>query len=164
MYGSGDNDYFFIDVNLSGGNPFSNKSNVDDIHSFYVSGPDILSEDYLCFKASQLGLTEAAMTKMGWNKETLTVLGQKLTAYAMDIELTKSETFFKVDGISEYKTEFIEDNLPAFILDTSNGDLYFDQDGDKIVGDQVLVAHLIGTKGDDLSNMHANQILVFPNL
>jgi esterase/lipase len=53
MVGSGDNDYFYIDMNL-----FNNSSNVDTIYDFEIDMYTALStdEDYLVFDASQLGM------------------------------------------------------------------------------------------------------------
>ncbi len=162
MIGAGDNDYFFIDVTLN-----SNASNVDTVKSFYVSGINPAVEDYLCFSASQLDsgtgyLSSSWMTSMGWSRTNVTVFGTQKIAYAVDVEAI-SENFFKVNGIGNYISETFFDNEPAFILDYSNGNLYFDADGDRDVGDQILVARLIGVIGDQLKDMHANQILVFPD-
>ena len=163
MVGSGDNDYFFIDVNYN-----NNQSNVDTITSFYVSDLNLLREDYLCFSSDQLDsgsgyLTADWMEQMGWNEKSISIFGTLRTSYAVDIEFIP-ENFFKVDGIANYFAESIViDSQPAFILDYSNGSLYFDADGDRDIGDQVLVAKLIGTTGDFLQDMHANQILIFPD-
>ncbi len=70
-------------------------------------------------------------------------------------------------GIANYSAEtFLVDNDPCFILDYQNGNFYFDQDGDRDVGDQVLVANVARNPdngGDYLADFHANQILVIPN-
>jgi Ca2+-binding RTX toxin-like protein len=165
MLGGGDNDYFFIDVNLSN----SNKNNHDVIRDFYVAGQNFTTDDCLIFSGEQLGLKESYMENtLGWDKGSLSILGRTINTYNLDFDAGGtfgSEHFFKVDGIENYKAETILlDYEPSFILDHTNKNLYFDQDGDRDVGDQVLVANLSrGSTGDDLAHMHANQILIVPN-
>lgn len=160
----GDNDYFFIDVNIS----TDNKSNVDTIKNFYVAGSDSSADDWLVFSAEQLGLNETYMKDtLGWDKDTLNVLGTDITTYNLDLDAGgtfSSEHFFKVNGIENYKKEFFLDNEPAFILDTNNGNFYFDKDGDSTIGDEILLANIDRhPNGDVLSDMHANQILITPD-
>lgn len=164
MYGSGDNDYFFIDVNLA-----DNSNNVDTIKDFYVAGTDISSDDWLVFSAEQLGLTTSYMRDtLGWDEISFDVLGQTVSGYNLDLDAggiggLSAEYWFKPNGINNYVSEFISDNIPAFILDSSNGNIYYDSDGDMDIGDQILLANIsayAGIGADNLGDMHANQILV----
>ena len=171
MYGSGDNDYFFIDADLTG----NNAGNVDQIRDFYVaqatSNP--LVDDLLCFSAEQLGLSTSYMKDtLGWDEITVDIFGSNVAAYQLDFdaggllfpEYFFPEYFLKPDGgISGYSPERDLDFIPAFILDTENGNFYYDADGDRDVGDQILVANIASNQlgGASLSGMNANQIYVF---
>ncbi len=170
MYGSGDNDYFFIDVNLSG----NNAANVDQIHDLYVAGGNSFADDWLVFSAQQLGLTTGYMKDtLGWDEISVDIFGHTDTAYNLDFDGggvagIATEYWIKVDGIQNYSVESIFgiDSIPAFILDTSVGNLYYDVDGDRDVGDEVLVANIAASTAlgaDVLTDMHANQILVIPS-
>ncbi len=165
VYGSNDNDYFFIDADFSG----DNSNNIDIIKEFYVAGLNSAVNDWLVFSAAQLGLTSSYMKdELGWDEGALSVFDESVSTYKLDLDgggLITNEHWFKVDGIDNYDEEsmLLRDSEPAFILDYSNGDLYYDGDGDRDVGDQVLVAQLLNTNGDNLAHMHANQILVVEN-
>jgi Ca2+-binding RTX toxin-like protein len=183
----GDNDYFFIDVDVKNGN---NSENVDAIYNFYVAGADSSAEDYLVFSAQQLGLS--AVDYSGFSREQVpfvssnfwksSVSDSSFNGYALPIEKVVfsayEEMFFKVDGIANYKAgdsylndadvfevPFVKDDKPdslfAFVLDTKTGDLYFDSDGNKDYDDVLLLANInIHPNGDQLADMHANQIIL----
>ena len=152
----GDNDYFFIDVNR-----YDNSDNVDLIKEFYVASTDPTAEDYLIFSKEQLGISDEQ-----WNDLSNTTLDMsELTTKVPEVKnipFLTDEYFIKVNGISNYAVEpLFKDDKFAFILDYSTGDLYFDEDGDRDVGDEYLVANIsIQSAGDDLEDLHANQILI----
>ncbi len=112
MKGSGDNDYFFIDVNMA-----DNLNNVDKIYDFKIPSwiGTVLStqEDYLVFSADQLGLSG----------------------------LTESNFHLKhVNNISTFSYADDDIALPTFLVDDTFNRLYFDSDGKIDTGDQFLIA------------------------
>ena len=200
----GDNDYFFIDTNLS-----NNANNVDRIKNFYVAGSDSTADDWLVFSAQQLGVGTSDLSGLAreqipvyFNDIPLSIGGvtpgelllspriwkeglteNDLNGYRLPIESLvisiDEERFFKVNGIENYKAGSTylndsdsvlgietdaSDSLFAFVLDTARGDLYFDFDGNKDYDDAVKVAHIdVHPSGDDLSDMHLNQIIILQN-
>jgi Ca2+-binding RTX toxin-like protein len=165
----GDNDFFFIDVNSN-----NNVGNEDLIQNFYVASAltDISAEDYLVFSAAQLNLTLSELS--GFSRKSIdsttesaiwddSVTNEDLNAYV--VPFFGFEHFIKVDGIDKYSPEssFTQDEDFAFVLDHSNGDLYFDRNGDKDVGDQYLVANISTfdlAESGGLDDMNGNQILI----
>ncbi len=163
MWGSNDNDYFFIDVTTVG----SNAGNVDQINEFYVSGINPLVDDWLVFSADQLGISASSLDGWGWSREVVPLENRWLGPGVTKADITgyvlpfgSTEHFFKFNGIENYHAELFPDSLHAFLLDSKNGDLYFDADGDRDVGDQFLVAEFGHTVGDALADMHANQLMI----
>ena len=176
LVGSNDNDYFFIDVNKD-----NNTGNTDTIVNFESS----IDHDYLIFSAAQLGIDASKLNAWGWGYQTIGLEDSwqnrpgSLVAYqAPDLFGAHSdyeEHFFKVASIADYKinpsnhylndgdnlTMFVDpaDEKPAFVLDESTGDLYFDADGNMDYGDQFLVAKLSPSV---TSSFDASRLLLLP--
>ena len=161
----GDNDYFFVNVSDANNN---DGRDADTIVNFYVSGSDLGAEDYLVFSAAQLGLNfddysgffdkEIPIGNSDWLKPGI----DSINGYALP--LITNEHWFKVGGIDAYESEVFKDEKFAFVLDELNGNLYFDHDGDRDVGDEYLVAQLnVHENGDNLEDMHADQIILIEN-
>lgn len=172
----GNTDFFLIDIEATY-NTSTRSDEVDVVKNFYVSGSDIGAEDYLVFSINQLGFDANDMTAIGkFAKpffETLNKQVWQLPDFGSNDD--DEEHFFVVDGIQNYvhtnNTYLLDedyeglddknDDLFAFILDSSTGFLYFDQDGNMDFGDQILIADLDRhPNGDVFMDMHADQILL----
>ena len=157
MWGSsGDNDYFYVDVNMNGGNA-GNSNNVDVIEHFHVANlvSDPWTEDYLIFSADQLGGNiKTSLASWGWSETD--VHGVK--AYYLE---NSDKNFLMVSGMDRYvaKLDATKGYDPLFILDVLTDNLYFDQDGIRTVNDYVLVAHLAHSE-NSLLDLDADQILI----
>lgn len=171
-----DNDFIFVDSDLS-----KITDDSDHIYDFSVTeGLLDLKEDYLIFSASDFGIAPEQYRSFGtMNLDVSQWFGADVTAYQLPFRThlpSVEEHFFKVDGIANYKSgdaylnDFdsllgvvydAADSLFSFVLDTLTGDLYFDADGNRDYGDEVKVANLsVSSAGDQLVDMHANQILI----
>jgi len=152
MYGSIlDNDYFLIDVNLG-----DNGNNVDSIFDFYIAHliSDPTAEDYLVFSSQQLGVSVDDLDAIGLSKTS--VNGQ--TAHYLS-----SLNFMTIDDVSNYKLKDGSNTKPQFLLDRSDGGLWFDKNGSQDVGDQVLLAYIHPAGygwATDLWRFDADQILI----
>ncbi|MEQ1777616.1 MAG: SwmB domain-containing protein [Nitrosomonas sp.] len=159
----GDNDYFFIHANQGANN---NASNVDTIKDFYVSGSDLTAEDYLIFAADQLGISSSqwnSLNDFSLDMSGLTTTNPEAKAIPISIPvISPNEHFFKVDDIGAYQPDNSNDDEFAFILDHSTGNLWFDLDGNRDIGDEYLLANIsvLPNESDKLSDMHANQIVI----
>ena len=157
MWGSsGDNDYFYVDVNMNGGNA-GNSNNVDVIEHFHVANlvSDPRTEDYLIFSADQLGGNiKTSLASWGWSETD--VHGVK--AYYLE---NSDKNFLRVSGMDRYvaKLDATKGYDPLFILDVLTDNLYFDQDGIRTVNDYVRVAHLAHSE-NSLLDLDADQILI----
>lgn len=195
MYGANDNDYFLIDVNRGiGGVGYSNTNNIDKIYNFHIDNPSLaLDEDYLVFSAEQLGInydfvsanTDNSIITNGLNGlddfgETIADVNisgyhwfneyddkrglNQLLEFADD----DYKAFYKVSNLDEYHAYANDEDVlpaPVFVLNTQTGSLYFDMNGPRQGGnDLVEVAKLQTTEGNrDLANFHADQIVILPN-
>lgn len=195
MYGANDNDYFLIDVNRGiGGVGYSNTNNIDKIYNFHIDNPSLaLDEDYLVFSAEQLGInydfvsanTDNSVITNGLNgldDFSETIAGVNISGYhwfdeyddkrgldqLLEFADDDYKALYKVSNLDEYHAyAHDEDVLPApvFVLNTQTGSLYFDQNGPRQGGnDLVEVAKLQTTENNrDLASFHANQIVILPN-
>ena len=184
LVGANDNDYFFVDVTLGGS---GNASNVDRIRNFDSSidndylvfsaaqlGIDVSSLTGWGWGAAGLGLVADWKDPGKPGTDFIAYQAPDLLGDENDYE----EHFFRVANINEYTYAnsvgnpylrdidsfqlFADDPADtkfAWILDESNGNLYFDADGNADYGDQVLVATLTAS---ELDNFNASRLLLLP--
>jgi len=149
MWGSGDNDYFFVDVNLS-----NNTNNVDSIKNFCSTlSVGEFSNDYMVFSGEQLGVDISQIDAL--LSSDLTVLGKSaahLSSYNFQYE----------NSITDSLDYGLYADQATFLLCQNDTGLYFDKDGQGTVFAPTLLAY-IGMETanyDNLSHVNAGQILL----
>ncbi len=177
IYCSVDNDYVFVNKPLiSFGSVSLDSSNVDVIRDLFITdhnfipGPgDVISafkEDYLIFSARELGIADS-------QKDDVTGGRFDFDGWVSDYDVftLESSNFIAIAGINNNSPDFAafinNEDQPQFLLDTNNGYLYFDLDGNNDVGDEYLLAIIdpyIGFGAGGLTDMHASQIAIVFNV